>query len=74
MDRNSTKNQQEVMPKYVSPSKAAEEFGISRTCFKNRIKNGEMKGLRFLKIGKIIRYEYASIEEIRQKRFQNECQ
>lgn len=74
MDRNSTKNQQQVMPKYVSPTKAAEEFGISITCFKKKIEKGEMKGLRFLKIGKIIRYEYASIEEIRQRRFQDECQ
>ena len=66
-DYNSWKNQMLAMPEYCDTKVAAFKLGLSEYKFKQKVKQGDLKGLRYLKLGTTIRYELKSLDEVKKR-------
>lgn len=68
-NKNSYRNQLDSLPEHLTPEVVSQRLHISQATLKKWIKNGELRGVKILKIGAVTRFESSSFKDFMEKRY-----
>ena len=68
-NKNRYRSQLDSLPEHLTPEVVSQRLHISQATLKKWIKNGELRGVKILKIGAVTRFESSSFKEFMEKRY-----